>query len=293
MLLPCAATSNTHRGGLSASSAAYAPRQSRGRDGILGFVELRVSNARVEAVSDKIEMAIRWDCGYRNIGDLIVLVMLRRSDPRSVLPGASRLLRMACTARKSIEGGSHERRFHDSAGLRLDRASRRRHDGAGASDRQADPREEGAVAHGRDRRHGCTGPKGRRRPPLVRACTLRGGRSDVRVPRNCEVRKRAYRDRARAHGPTQAREDRLACGRQGAGGVPAERPIKGDSHGQHWIDERVRRSWCGVAPCCPRGAAITLQEILFAFEQACGEVRCEAKAAPAHNTLDRESSHPV
>ena len=59
----------------------------RKREGILRAIELGVSNARVEAVNNKIKVAIRQGYGFRNIDNLIALVMLRCSDLRPALPG--------------------------------------------------------------------------------------------------------------------------------------------------------------------------------------------------------------
>lgn len=59
----------------------------REREGILRAIELGVSNARVEAVNNKIKVAVRQGHGLRNIDNLIALVMLRCSDLRPALPG--------------------------------------------------------------------------------------------------------------------------------------------------------------------------------------------------------------
>lgn len=59
----------------------------RKRGGILRSIELGVSNARVEAVNNKIKVAVRQGYGFRNIDNLIALVMLRCSDLRPSLPG--------------------------------------------------------------------------------------------------------------------------------------------------------------------------------------------------------------
>lgn len=59
----------------------------RKRRGILRSIELGVSNARVEAVNSKIKVAIRQGYGFRNIDNLIALVMLRCSDLKPALPG--------------------------------------------------------------------------------------------------------------------------------------------------------------------------------------------------------------
>ncbi|WP_346675895.1 transposase [Enorma phocaeensis] len=55
--------------------------------GFLRSIELGVSNARVEAVNNKIKVAIRQGYGFRNIDNLIALVMLRFSDLKPSLPG--------------------------------------------------------------------------------------------------------------------------------------------------------------------------------------------------------------
>lgn len=59
----------------------------RKRGGILRSIALGVSNARVEAVNNKIKVAIRQGYGFRNADDLIALIMLRCSDLRPALPG--------------------------------------------------------------------------------------------------------------------------------------------------------------------------------------------------------------
>lgn len=59
----------------------------RKRGGVLRSIELGVSNARVEAVNNKIKVAVRQGYGFRNIDNLIALVMLRCSDLRPALPG--------------------------------------------------------------------------------------------------------------------------------------------------------------------------------------------------------------
>ena len=59
----------------------------RKRESILRSIELGVSNARVEAVNNKIKVAIRQGYGFRNVDNLIALVMLRCSDLKPALPG--------------------------------------------------------------------------------------------------------------------------------------------------------------------------------------------------------------
>jgi transposase len=49
-------------------------------------VELGVSNGRVEAINARIKLSIRIACGFRNIDNLIALVMLRCSDLKVELP---------------------------------------------------------------------------------------------------------------------------------------------------------------------------------------------------------------
>ena len=59
----------------------------RKRGGVLRSIELGVSNARVEAVNNKIKVAVRQGYGFRNIDNLMALVMLRCSDLSPAPPG--------------------------------------------------------------------------------------------------------------------------------------------------------------------------------------------------------------
>ncbi len=59
----------------------------RHREAIVRSVALGVSNARVEAVNNKIKLAVRMGYGFRNIDNLIALVMLRCSSLKPALPG--------------------------------------------------------------------------------------------------------------------------------------------------------------------------------------------------------------
>lgn len=59
----------------------------RKREGVLGSIELGVSNARAEAVNNKVKVAVRQGHGFRSIDDLTALVMLRCSDLGPALPG--------------------------------------------------------------------------------------------------------------------------------------------------------------------------------------------------------------
>lgn len=59
----------------------------RHRGAILRSVELGISNARVEAINNKIKLTVRMGYGFRNIDNLIALVMLRCSNLPIALPG--------------------------------------------------------------------------------------------------------------------------------------------------------------------------------------------------------------
>jgi transposase len=59
----------------------------RHKDAILSAIKYRLTNARIEAVNNKIKVTIRMGYGYRNIDNLIALVKLRCGDERVVLPG--------------------------------------------------------------------------------------------------------------------------------------------------------------------------------------------------------------
>jgi len=58
------------------------------RDDILRAVSLGISNARVEAINNKIKVTVRMGYGFRNTDNLIALLMLRCSDILPQLPWA-------------------------------------------------------------------------------------------------------------------------------------------------------------------------------------------------------------
>lgn len=59
----------------------------RHREAIVRSVELVISNARVEAINNKIKLTVRMGYGFRNVDNLIALVMLRCSNLPIRLPG--------------------------------------------------------------------------------------------------------------------------------------------------------------------------------------------------------------
>ena len=59
----------------------------RHKDRIIDTVASRLSNARVEAINNKIKVTIRMGYGFKNIDNLIALVMLRCSKLPVTLPG--------------------------------------------------------------------------------------------------------------------------------------------------------------------------------------------------------------
>jgi transposase len=59
----------------------------RHKDAITATVRHGLSNARVEAVNNKIKLTVRIGYGFRNIDNLIALVMLRCSGIKLTLPG--------------------------------------------------------------------------------------------------------------------------------------------------------------------------------------------------------------
>lgn len=59
----------------------------RRKDDIIAAVELGISNARVEAINSKIKVTVKMAYGFRNIDNLIALLMLRCSDIKPQLPG--------------------------------------------------------------------------------------------------------------------------------------------------------------------------------------------------------------
>jgi transposase len=58
----------------------------RRRKDIIAAVELGISNARVEAINNKIKVTVKMGYGFRNIDNLMGLVMLRCSDTKPQLP---------------------------------------------------------------------------------------------------------------------------------------------------------------------------------------------------------------
>lgn len=56
-------------------------------DAILASIRYGLSNARIEAVNNKIKLTIRMGYGFRNIDNLIALIMLRCSKLHVALPG--------------------------------------------------------------------------------------------------------------------------------------------------------------------------------------------------------------
>ena len=67
------------------------PKKARRKaGGIVRSVAPGVSSARVEAANDKVEVAIRQAYGFRNIDNLIALVMLRCSPLEPCPPGRAR-----------------------------------------------------------------------------------------------------------------------------------------------------------------------------------------------------------
>ena len=61
----------------------------RHREAIIRSVELGISNARVESINNKIKLTVRMAYGFRNVDNLIALVMLRCSWLHIQLPGRS------------------------------------------------------------------------------------------------------------------------------------------------------------------------------------------------------------
>lgn len=59
----------------------------RRRDDVLAAVELGIGNGRVEAVNNKIKVTVRMGYGFRNVDNLVSLLMLRCSDVRPTIPG--------------------------------------------------------------------------------------------------------------------------------------------------------------------------------------------------------------
>jgi transposase len=61
----------------------------RRREDIIAAVELGISNARVEAINNKIKVTVKMGYGFRNTDNLVALLMLRCSDIKPKIPGRS------------------------------------------------------------------------------------------------------------------------------------------------------------------------------------------------------------
>lgn len=59
----------------------------RHKEAILASIKYGLTNARIEAVNNKIKVTIRMGYGYRNIDNLIALVRLKCGDDNISLPG--------------------------------------------------------------------------------------------------------------------------------------------------------------------------------------------------------------
>ena len=62
----------------------------RRKTDIIAAIELGISNARVESINSKIKVTVKMGYGFRNIDNLVALLMLRCSDCKPQLPGRSR-----------------------------------------------------------------------------------------------------------------------------------------------------------------------------------------------------------
>ena len=62
----------------------------RHKAAIINSFKHRLTNARIEAINNKIKVTIRMGYGYRNIDNLIALVMLKCGGYNVQLPGRNR-----------------------------------------------------------------------------------------------------------------------------------------------------------------------------------------------------------
>lgn len=62
----------------------------RHKTAILAAIKYGLTNARIEAVNNKIKVTIRMSYGFRNIDNLIALVMLKCGGYSVTLPGRKR-----------------------------------------------------------------------------------------------------------------------------------------------------------------------------------------------------------
>ncbi len=62
----------------------------RRRADVVAAVALGIGNGRAESINNKIKVTARMGHGFRNAGNLVALLMLRRSDGRPALPREDR-----------------------------------------------------------------------------------------------------------------------------------------------------------------------------------------------------------
>lgn len=67
----------------------------RHKEAILASIQYGLTNARIEAINNKIKVTIRMAYGYRNIDNLIALVKLKCGGENVTLPGRTNLSRNA------------------------------------------------------------------------------------------------------------------------------------------------------------------------------------------------------
>ncbi len=53
---------------------------------ILNTIEYGLTNARIEAINNKIKLSIRMAYGFRNLDNMMAMIMLRCSDIKVKLP---------------------------------------------------------------------------------------------------------------------------------------------------------------------------------------------------------------
>ena len=58
----------------------------RHKQSILNTIEYGLTNARIEAINNKIKLSIRMAYGFRNIDNMMAMIMLRCSDIKVQLP---------------------------------------------------------------------------------------------------------------------------------------------------------------------------------------------------------------
>ena len=82
----------------------------RRRADVVAAVALGIGNGRAESINNKIKVTVRMGHGFRNAGNLVALLMLRRSDGQPALPWEDRGEERRKVDERRRRGGGRDRK---------------------------------------------------------------------------------------------------------------------------------------------------------------------------------------